>query len=61
MKLSCLPTESLISHGRDANTDIAVLQIEDKNFARKGITELVFSKDDPRVGEFAVALGAPFG
>ena len=47
--------------GRDANTDIAVLQIEDKNFARKGITELVLSKDDPRVGEFAVALGAPFG
>lgn len=47
--------------GRDANTDIAVVQITDKDFSRKDIGQLTLSEREPKVGEFSVALGAPFG
>lgn len=47
--------------GRDENTDIAVLEITDKKFSRQGLGELILSDREPKVGEFSVALGAPFG
>lgn len=46
--------------GRDANTDIAILQVKD-SFDKKGISSLTLSERQVRVGEFSVALGAPFG
>jgi len=48
--------------GRDKNTDIAVVQIKDKKFNRKGLSSLVLADSDQlKVGEFSIALGAPFG
>ncbi len=48
--------------GRDQNTDIAVVQIKDQNFDRKGLGELSLgNSDNLKVGEFVIALGAPFG
>ncbi len=48
--------------GRDENTDIAVIQVKDKNFNRAGLESLVLdSSNRLSVGEFVVALGAPFG
>ena len=46
--------------GRDPNTDIAV--VEAKEFRKKGLAALRFAKSDElKVGDFVVALGAPFG
>lgn len=48
--------------GRDSNTDIAVVQVIDKDFTRKGLQALSFETDeDLSVGEFVAAMGAPFG
>lgn len=48
--------------GRDSKTDIAVLQIRDRRFNRQGLGELELgNSDQPRVGEFVLALGAPYG
>ncbi len=48
--------------GRDKNTDIAVVQIKMKKFNRKGLSSLVLADSDAlKVGEFSLALGAPFG
>jgi serine protease Do len=48
--------------GRDENTDIAVVQIKDKNFKKQGLESLLLGdSDNLNVGEFVVALGAPFG
>lgn len=48
--------------GRDRNTDIAVVQIKDLNFDRKGLTALSLgNSDNLKTGEFVIALGAPFG
>lgn len=48
--------------GRDKNTDVAVVQIKDKNFKRKGLAQLTLgNSDDVKVGEMVIALGAPFG
>lgn len=49
--------------GRDSNTDIAVVQITDKNFKKSSkISSLVLGDSDKtNVGSFVVALGAPFG
>jgi serine protease Do len=48
--------------GRDKNTDVAVVQVKDKNFNKKGLGELDFgNSDDMSVGDFVVALGAPYG
>ncbi len=47
--------------GRDANTDIAVVRIKDKNFEKKDLSVLSFASSQLRVGDFVVALGAPYG
>lgn len=48
--------------GSDPNTDVAVVQINDKKFNRKGLTQLYLSdSSNIKVGEFVIALGAPFG
>jgi serine protease Do len=48
--------------GRDKNTDIAVVQVKDKSFNKKGLGELDFGDSDKMsVGDFVVALGAPYG
>ena len=48
--------------GRDRNTDVAVVQIKDKDFNRKGLGSLSFADSEKvAVGDFALALGAPFG
>lgn len=48
--------------GRDQNTDVAVVQIKKDDFNRKGIAELSLGNSDSLdVGDFVVALGAPFG
>ncbi len=48
--------------GRDQNTDIAVVQIKDQNFNRNGLSQLSLGDSDKvKVGEFVIALGAPFG
>lgn len=49
--------------GRDKNTDIAVVEIKDKSFNRKGLVALglMDNSDEATVGELCLALGAPFG
>lgn len=48
--------------GRDKSTDIAVVQVSDKNFNRKGLDALAVGNSDKlEVGDFVIALGAPFG
>lgn len=48
--------------GRDQNTDIAVVQVKDPKFNHKGLTALnIGNSDGVEVGDFVVALGAPFG
>lgn len=48
--------------GRDASTDIAVLEVVDKKFSRKGLRELLLADSSKVVvGDLAFALGAPFG
>lgn len=48
--------------GRDPMTDVAIIQIKDKTFNRKGLAELrLVPMDQIRPGELVLALGAPFG
>ena len=48
--------------GRDKNTDVAVVQINDKDFDRKDLKALTLgNSDEIKVGEMVIALGAPFG
>ena len=48
--------------GRDSNTDVAVIEIKDKNFNRRGLQSLVLGDSSKLVvGDLAFALGAPFG
>ena len=48
--------------GRDKNTDVAVVQVKDKSFNKKGLGELDFGDSEKMsVGDFVVALGAPYG
>ena len=48
--------------GRDSNTDVAVIEIKDKNFNRRGLQALVLGDSSKLVvGDLAFALGAPFG
>ncbi|NRA64618.1 MAG: Do family serine endopeptidase [Pseudobacteriovorax sp.] len=48
--------------GADSNTDVAVVQIEDKSYSRKGLSQLSLGDSDRvKVGSFVLALGAPFG
>ncbi|MBC7530129.1 MAG: Do family serine endopeptidase [Oligoflexus sp.] len=62
LKLSNGETYEAKVLGKDPNTDIAVVQIKDAKFNRKGLAQLSLgSSDDVQVGEFVIALGAPFG
>ena len=45
--------------GSHKGTDLAVIQIVDKDFYRKGVRSLQYA-EKIRVGEFAIAVGAPF-
>lgn len=48
--------------GRDKSTDVAVVQVLDKNFNRKGLDAVALGNSDQlEVGDFVIALGAPFG
>jgi serine protease Do len=48
--------------GRDSNTDIAIVKIKGDDFDRSKVSALSFvAADKIEVGEFVVALGAPFG
>ena len=48
--------------GRDKNTDIAIVQIKNDNFKKDGVSELTLGDSDKvQVGEFVIAVGAPFG
>ncbi|WP_176736337.1 Do family serine endopeptidase [Oligoflexus tunisiensis] len=48
--------------GGDKNTDVAMVQITDAKFKRDGLAQLsIGNSDNVRVGEFVIALGAPFG
>jgi serine protease Do len=48
--------------GRDQNTDLAVLELTAQGINRDGLAELKFgNSDEVRVGDFSLALGAPFG
>ncbi len=48
--------------GRDKNTDVAVVKIKDDKFDKSGLMDLSFAADDKaKVGDFVIALGAPFG
>lgn len=48
--------------GRDQNTDVALVQIKDEKFKRDGLTQLSLGNSDSvKIGEFVIALGAPFG
>ncbi|SME93778.1 Do family serine endopeptidase [Pseudobacteriovorax antillogorgiicola] len=48
--------------GSDKNTDVAVVQIKDEDFDRKGLTQLTLgNSEDLKVGSLVLALGAPFG
>lgn len=48
--------------GRDPNTDVAIVQIKDKNFNKTNLSQLVLgNSDDTSVGDFCVAVGAPYG
>jgi len=48
--------------GGDKNTDVALVQITNEKFKRDGLAQLSMgNSDNVRVGEFVIALGAPFG
>ena len=48
--------------GRDKNTDVAVVKIKDKKYNRKGLGVLnLADSKKTKVGQFVIALGAPFG
>jgi serine protease Do len=48
--------------GRDKNTDIAVVKVKNTDFKRNGLEDLHLGDSDKlRVGDFVVALGAPYG
>lgn len=48
--------------GRDPNTDVAIVQIKEKDFNRSGLSQLILGDSDAvDVGDFAIAVGAPYG
>ncbi len=62
LKLSNGETYEAKVLGTDPNTDVAVVQIKDNKFNRKGLVQLpIGNSDTVKVGEFVIALGAPFG
>ncbi len=48
--------------GRDERTDVAVVQIKDKDYRRDGLAALALADSEQvKIGDIVVALGAPFG
>jgi len=48
--------------GRDPNTDIAIVQVKEKSYNKNGLSQLVLgNSDEVNVGDFSVAVGAPYG
>ena len=48
--------------GRSDDTDIALIKIDDQEFNRQGLKHLTLAdSDNVRIGELAIALGAPYG
>jgi serine protease Do len=48
--------------GRDPNTDVAIVQVKDRSFNRQGLSQLILANsDETSVGDFVVAVGAPYG
>jgi serine protease Do len=48
--------------GRDPNTDVAVVKVKKDDFSREGLSQLSLGNSDRvAVGDFVIALGAPFG
>jgi serine protease Do len=48
--------------GRDQKTDVAVVQIKERNFKKNGLGTLSLANSERvNVGDFVIALGAPFG
>lgn len=48
--------------GRDPNTDVAIVQVKDKNFNRTGLSQLILgNSDESGIGDLVVAVGAPYG
>lgn len=48
--------------GRDPNTDVAVVKVKKDDFNRDGLAQLALANSDRvAVGDFVIALGAPFG
>jgi serine protease Do len=48
--------------GRDPNTDVAIVQIKEKGFNKNGLSQLILGDSDSvNVGDFAIAVGAPYG
>lgn len=48
--------------GRDRNTDVAVVKVKIETFNKTGLADLALGNSDGmEVGDFVVALGAPFG
>jgi serine protease Do len=48
--------------GRDKKTDIAVIKVRDPRYSRAGLAALALGDSgDVQVGEFVLALGAPYG
>ena len=48
--------------GRDSDSDVAVIEVKDKKFKRRGLTALTLGDSSKvAVGDLAFALGAPFG
>lgn len=48
--------------GRDPNTDVAVVKVKKDDFNRNGLAQLALANSDRvAVGDFVIALGAPFG
>lgn len=62
LKLSNGDTREAKIVGRDPNTDVAIVQIKEKNFNKNGLSQLVLGDSEAvNVGDFAIAVGAPYG
>lgn len=47
--------------GRDEDADVAIVKVKDDKFSKKGLSPLhIGNSDELAVGDFVVALGAPF-
>lgn len=62
LKLANAETYDARVIGRDKRTDIAVVKVKDKSFRKEGLAALTMADSSKvSVGDFVIALGAPFG